>query len=187
MFFKGAPLISPSTAPTPVDTLLMRASYVTPNTNNLKQQLLANNVPQSIVFNQVPLQSPSLSLDIATGETTAITDFEGMVSNNISVIRENTGSGSVEWGIFIEVYSAATSSWIPVAGSLRAFTLNSQVTNEKRAIDYTVSVSMLAGQKFRWRHYTNDASRNLSIVSFAAANGLPSSAGAIMSFWGVKP
>ena len=110
-----------------------------------------------------------------------------MVSLNVSILRELAGAGSTDWGMFIEVFDTGTGQWVAYDGSLRPITLDSQSTNEKRAIDYSVSVSILAGDKFRWMHSTSDASRTVSIVSFGAANGLPSSAGVIMSFWGIKP
>ncbi|WP_431786863.1 hypothetical protein [Vibrio harveyi] len=187
MFFNNPPLISLSQPPAPESVLLMRASYVTPDANDLKQTLSANNTPETIVFNLLPLSSPDLQLDLATGETTALKDFNGMVSLNVSVLRELSGSGNADWGMFIEVYDTGASQWVAYEGSLRPITLDSQDTNEKRSVDYTVSVSVLAGQKFRWRHYTSDASRNVSITSFSAQGSIPASAGVIMSFWGIKP
>lgn len=169
-----------------VPKVLMRASYVTPDANSIKQTLVANNVAQTILFNQVTVADPSLSVDLVTGEITALKDFSSMASLAATALREQTGSGEVEWGVFIEGFDAVN-GWQPFPGSLRPVTMSSQTTNEKRTIDYTLAVEILAGTKFRWRHYTNNASRQVSIVSFAAANGLPSSAGAIMSFWGVKP
>ncbi|CAA6680342.1 Unannotated, partial [Lentimonas sp. CC4] len=56
----------------------MRASYVTPDANDLKQTLAADNTPEAIQFNQIPLASADLSLDLLTGETTALKDFSGM-------------------------------------------------------------------------------------------------------------
>ncbi|CAK3190777.1 conserved hypothetical protein [Vibrio crassostreae] len=187
MFFENSPLISQSAPPAPESVLLMRASYVTPDANDLKQTLAADNTPEAIQFNQIPLASADLSLDLLTGETTALKDFSGMVSLNVSILRELAGAGNTDWGMFIEVFDTGTGQWVAYDGSLRPITLDSQSTNEKRAIDYSVSVSILAGDKFRWMHSTSDASRTVSIVSFGAANGLPSSAGVIMSFWGIKP
>ncbi|MBU1392400.1 MAG: hypothetical protein KJ856_05750 [Gammaproteobacteria bacterium] len=169
-----------------VPKVLMRASYVTASGSNIKQILLADNVAQTILFNQVTVVDPALSIDLVTGEVTALKDFSGMASLAATALREQTGAGEVEWGVFIEGYDAVN-GWQAFPGSLRPVTMSSQTTNEKRTIDYTLAVEILAGTKFRWRHYTSDASRQVSIVSFAAANGLPSSAGAIMSFWGVKP
>ncbi|MEJ6520641.1 hypothetical protein PQI64_12865 [Shewanella bicestrii] len=172
--------------PIVVPTVLMRASYVTPDANSLKQSLTANYVAETILFNQVTVTDPSLSIDLATGEITALKDFSGMASLAATALREQTGAGEMEWGVFIEGFDQVN-GWQPYPGSLRPVTMSSQTTNEKRTIDYTISVEISAGTKFRWRHYTSDASRQVSIVSFAAANGLPSSAGAIVSFWGVKP
>lgn len=187
MFFEGHPLITQSAAPVPASVLLMRASYVTQDANDLKQTLAANDAPETIQFNQTPLASPDLDLDLVTGEVTALKDFNGMVSLNVSVFRELGGQGSLEWGMFIEVFDSVSGLWVPYEGSLRPITLRSEDDDEKRSVDYTVSVSVMAGDKFRWRHYTSNASRNVSIVSFAAQSGLPSSAGVIMSFWGIKP
>ncbi|MGL5665206.1 MAG: hypothetical protein ACRDD9_03655 [Shewanella sp.] len=169
-----------------VPKVLLRASYVTPDANTLKQTLAANYVAQTIQFNQVTVADPSLSLDLLTSEITALKDFSGMASLAATALREQTGAGEMEWGVFIEAYDAVH-GWQALPGSLRPVTMSSQTTNEKRTIDVTLAVEILAGTKFRWMHYTSDASRQVSIVSFAAANGLPSSAGAIMSFWGVKP
>lgn len=169
-----------------VPKVLMRASYVTSSGSSIKQTLVANNVAQTILFNQVTVADPALSIDLVTGEVTALKDFSGMASLAATALREQTGTGEVEWGVFIEGFDAVN-GWQPYPGSLRPVTMSSQTTNEKRTIDYTLAVEVLAGTKFRWRHYTTNASRQISIVSFAAANGLPSSAGAIMSFWGVKP
>ncbi|HDZ3731987.1 TPA: hypothetical protein RSW61_006012 [Vibrio harveyi] len=87
--------------------------------------------------------------------------------------------------MFAEVFDG--NAWVPVEGSHRPMTLGFQFDNEKRPNDFTVSVALQAGQKFRWRHYVTDASSQVSLVSFAPVNGLPSSAGVIMSFWGIKP
>ncbi|MGD8172143.1 hypothetical protein ACQEXU_10815 [Vibrio sp. TRT 21S02] len=187
MFFVGPPLITQSAAPVPASVLLMRASYVTQDANDLKQTLAVNDTPETIQFNQIPLASSDLDLDLLTGEVTALKDFNGMASLNVSILRELSGAGNTDWGMFIEVFDSGSGLWVPYEGSLRPITLDSQSTNEKRSVDYSVAVSVLAGQKFRWRHSTNDVSRTVSIVSFAAANGLPASAGAIMSFWGIKP
>ncbi|MOA32291.1 hypothetical protein D3C78_1534960 [compost metagenome] len=54
-------------------------------------------------------------------------------------------------------------------------------------MDFTFSVSLTAGQKFRFRHFTNQVSRQVSLVAQAATASLPSSAGAVMSFWGINP
>lgn len=178
MFGKCCPFVFPE--------VLMRASFVTQDANDAKQTLAANLTPETILFNQVPLLSPSMDVDLVTGEITALKDFDGIASLSVTCLRELTGSGEIEWGVFIEVFDAVN-GWVAYPGSLRPITISTQTTNEKRTIDYTIAVAILAGQKFRWRHYTTDASKLVSIVSFAAANGLPSSAGAIMSFWGAKP
>lgn len=178
MFGKCCPFVVPE--------VLLRASFVTQDANDAKQTLAVNFEPQTILFNQVPLADPSLEVDLLTGEITALKDFHGMASLSTTSLRELTGSGEIEWGVFIEGYDEIN-GWVAFPGSLRPITISTQTTNEKRTIDYTIAVEIIAGQKFRWRHYTSDASKQVSIVSFAAENGLPSSAGAIMSFWGVKP
>ncbi|MBV7315454.1 hypothetical protein [Shewanella sp. NIFS-20-20] len=65
--------------------------------------------------------------------------------------------------------------------------IDTQAAYEIRPFDFTASVTIGAGEKFRWRHYTSDATKQVSLISFAAAGLLPSSAAAVMSFWGVKP
>ncbi|KFA96245.1 hypothetical protein HW45_19990, partial [Vibrio sp. ER1A] len=103
MFFDGPPLIAQSAPPAPESVLLMRASYVTQDANDLKQTLAANNTPETIQFNQIPLASPDLTLDLATGEVTALKDFNGMASLNVSILRELSGAGNTDWGVRREV------------------------------------------------------------------------------------
>lgn len=170
-----------------VPKVLLRASFVTQDANDLKQTLTADYAPQTIQFNQIPLSDLAVTLDLLTGEVTFNQDFSGMATLSVSAWREQTGTSIIDWGIFVEVYDDVTEVWVPYEGSLRPITLNTQTTSEKRTIDYTISVDVKAGSKFRWRHYTSDSSKQVSIISFAAANGLPSSAGAIFSLWGVKP
>lgn len=169
-----------------VPKVVVRASYVTQDANNAKQTLASDYVAETILFNQVPLSHPAISVDLVTGEITANKKFSGMASISVSCLREQTGTSVIDWGVFIEVFDAQA-GWVPYEGSLRPITLNTQTTNEKRTIDYTIAVEIMAGQKFRWRHYTSDAAKLVSIISFAAANGLPASAGVIFSLWGVKP
>ncbi|MEZ8102144.1 hypothetical protein [Vibrio bivalvicida] len=185
MFFRGPPLIAQSAPPTPESVLLMRASFVTQDTNDLKQTLAADDIPETIQFNEVALASPDITVDLLTGEVTAVKEFNGMVSINALVIRESSPFAASDWGMYAEVYE--NDAWVPVNGSLRPLTLGFQFDNEKRPNDFTVSVALAAGQKFRWRHYVTDASSLVSLVSFAPLNGRPSSAGVIMSFWGIKP
>lgn len=170
-----------------VPKVLLRASFVTPDANDAKQPLMADYVPETVKFNQIPLNDLAVDVDLVTGEVTFLKDFAGMASLSVSAWREQTGTSVIDWGIFIEAYDPTQMLWVPYEGSLRPITLNTQTTSEKRTIDYTISVDVVAGSKFRWRHYTSDASKQVSIISFAAANGLPASAGAIFSLWGVKP
>ncbi|EGQ7799296.1 hypothetical protein I6Z03_002986 [Vibrio parahaemolyticus] len=172
--------------PTVIPQVLMRASFVTPDENDAKQTLAADNTAETIQFNLVSLPTPTIQVDLQTGEFTAIKKFAGMASISVSCLRELTGTSVIDWGVFIEGYTAE-SGWVPYEGSLRPITLNTQTTNEKRTIDFTLAVEIEAGDKFRWRHYTSDAAKDVSIVSFAAANGLPSSAGVIFSLSGIRP
>ncbi|MDD9158316.1 hypothetical protein PVK64_19310 [Aliivibrio sp. S4TY2] len=185
MFFEGPPIISQGAAPTPASVLLMRAGYLTQDANPLKQTLAADNAPETILFNVTQIASPDITVDLVSGEVTAVTEFNGMTSINALVLRESSPFASSDWGMFAEVL--VDGSWVQVEGSLRPLTLGFQFDNEKRPNDFTVSVSLAAGQKFRWRHYTTDASSQVSLVSFPPLNGLPSTAGVMMSFWGVKP
>ncbi|HDZ3731986.1 TPA: hypothetical protein RSW61_006011 [Vibrio harveyi] len=89
MFFTHPPLIAQSAPPTADSILLMRASYVTPDANDLKQTLAADNVPETIQFNQVPLSSPDITINLDTGHATAVKEFNGMVSINALVLRES--------------------------------------------------------------------------------------------------
>ncbi|AAN55715.1 hypothetical protein HRJ35_15005 [Shewanella oneidensis MR-1] len=186
MFFKGAPLISQSASPLPVDSLLMRSSYVSSGTT-LKQTLAASNVPQTILFNKLSLPSPDLIVDLVTGEVTAVKDYVGMASLNCIVIRESGSGSDALWGVFVEVFDSASGTWVKAQDSLRELTLSRDIEDEVRPIDYTLAVSFQAGAKFRWRHYTSDASRQVSLIAKAATAVLPGAAAAIMSFWGVKP
>lgn len=186
MFFEGPPIISQSAAPLPVDSLIMRASFVSSGTT-LKQTIAADNTPETVLFNASPLPSVDLVVDLVTGETEAVKDFSGIVSFSGLVLRETGGNVAVDWGVFIEVFDIGLGQWEKVPDSLRPFTLSKELEDEKRPIDYTVSVSISAGQKFRWRHYTTDASKNISLVAYAETATLPGSAAVIMSFWGIKP
>lgn len=186
MFFEGPPIISQSAAPLPVESLIMRASFVSSGTT-LKQTIAADNTPETVLFNNTPLPSPDLVVDLLTGETTAVKDFSGMVSFSGLVLREVGGGVSLDWGVFIEVFDTGLGEWVTVPDSLRPFTLSKDLEDEKRPIDYTVSVSILAGQKFRWRHYTTDATKTVSLVAYNETATLPGSAAVIMSFWGIKP
>lgn len=170
-----------------VPKVLLRASFVTQDANDAKQTLTADYVPETVKFNQIPLNDLAVDVDLVTGEITFLKDFSGMASLSVSAWREQTGTSVIDWGIFIEAYDPTQMLWVPYEGSLRPITLNTQTTSEKRTIDYTISVDVVAGSKFRWLHYTSDASKLVSIISFAAANGLPASAGAIFSLWGIKP
>ncbi|XDF79201.1 hypothetical protein AAFX60_018760 [Aliivibrio fischeri] len=185
MFFEGPPIISQSAAPTPASVLLMRSSFITQDANPLKQTLAADNVPETVLFNETQIASPDLTVDLVNGEVTAVKEFNGMISVNALVLRESSPFASSDWGMFAEVF--VNGAWVEVDGSLRPLTLGFQFDNEKRPNDFTVSVSLEAGQKFRWRHYVTDASSQVSLVSFPSENGLPSTAGVIMSFWGIKP
>ncbi|MBO2698117.1 hypothetical protein [Shewanella algae] len=169
-----------------VPKVLLRASFVTQDANDAKQSLAVDYQPETILFNQVTLTDPSIDVDLVTGEITALKRFSGMVSLSLSCLREQTGTSVIDWGVFIEVEDGQ-GNWVPYEGSLRPITLNTQTTNEKRTIDYTIAVDINALQKFRFRHYTSDAAKQVSVISFAAANGLPASAGVILSMWGVKP
>lgn len=121
MFFENSPLISQSATPAPESVLLMRASYVTPDANDLKQTLAADNTPETILFNDVPLASPDIDVDLVTGESTALKDFSGMVSINALVLRESSPFAASDWGMFAEVFDG--SNWVPVSGSHRPLTL----------------------------------------------------------------
>lgn len=178
MFGECCPMVVPK--------VLMRSSFVTQTSNDAKQTLLADGEPQTIQFNVVSVPDITMEVNLTTGEFTDIKAFYGMASISVSCLRELTGAGNIDWGVFLEGYTEQT-GWTAYEGSLRPITLNTQTTNEKRTIDFTLAVEIEAGAKFRWRHYTSDASKTVSIVSFASANGLPSSAGVIFSLWGVKP
>lgn len=185
MFFNAPPIVQQGPAPLPTDLLLMRASFLT-STSTLKQTLAVNDVAETIQFNTASLPDADLTVDLGTGEVTSVKSFSGMVSISCSILREQSGM-LARWGIFIEIWNALTSTWDNVPGSLRPLTLPSADTNVERFVDFTFSVSLTAGQKFRFRHFTNQVSRQVSLVAQAATASLPSSAGAVMSFWGINP
>ena len=186
MFFSAPPIIQAGPAPLPTDVLLLRASFLA-TTGTLKQTLTTDNVAQTVLFNTLSLADADLTVDLVTGELTTAKDFVGMASISCSILRENSGGSTTRWGLFIEVFNTATSTWSAVPGSLRPLTLPSADTNVERFIDLTFSVSLAAGQKFRFRHFTNQASRQVSLIAQAATASLPSSSAAVMSFWGIKP
>lgn len=186
MFFESSPLISQSASPLPVDSLIMRASFVSQG-STIKQTLSTDDIPETILFNKESLPSQDITVDLVTGEVTAVKDFAGMATLSVIALREGGGGGSPLWGVFVEVYDSGSGQWIAAEDSLRPISLSRDLEDEVRPIDYTLSVEISAGQKFRWRHYTTDASKNISIVAYAPSNGIPGSAAAIMSFWGIKP
>lgn len=186
MFFNGPPIIQAGPAPLPTDVLLMRASFLA-TTGTLKQTLTTDNVAQTVLFNTASMPDADLTVDLVTGDVTSVKDFAGMASISCSILRENSGGSTTRWGLFIEVFNTATSSWDKIPGSLRPLTLPSSDTNVERFVDLTFSVSLAAGQKFRFRHFTNQASRQVSLIAQAATASLPSSSAAVMSFWGIKP
>lgn len=167
--------------------LLTRVSFLTPDANDLKQTLAASNVPEVVYYNTVAVADDEITVDLNSGEITFNQDFNGVASLSVGMLRELTGSGNIEWGVFVEAYDMVNDVWLPYPGSLRPITVSTQTTNEKRLIDYSISVELKKGQKFRFLHYTTDASKTVSIVSFAAVGALPSSAGAILSLFGIIP
>lgn len=186
MFFDSPPIIQAGLSPLPTDVLLLRASYLA-TTTTLKQTLTTNNVAQTVLFNTVTLADPDLTVDLVTGEVTAAKDFVGMASISCSILRENSDGSTSRWGLFIEIFNVSTNSWVAVPGSLRPISLPSIDTNVERFIDFTFSVNLAAGQKFRFRHFTTQVARQVSLVAQAATASLPSSSAAVMSFWGIKP
>lgn len=178
MFGECCPFVVPS--------VVARAISITPDENDLKQTLVADNVAKTVEFNSVVLGSKSLLIDTVSGETTMNARFEGIVTLSLNVIREATGSGLIEWGVFIEVYEPQLDEWIAYPGSRRTISIDTQNANEVKPFDFTAAVAIDKGRRFRWRHYTNNASKQISLISFAASGDLPSSAAAVMSFWGVK-
>ncbi|MBE4071057.1 hypothetical protein HJ122_23145 [Vibrio parahaemolyticus] len=170
-----------------VYALLARVSYVTPDGNDLKQTLTTSDVPEVVYYNKAAVTDVEIDIDLNSGEVTFNQDFNGVASLSGGILRELTGSGNIEWGVFVEAYDPVNEVWVPFEGSLRPITMSTQTSNEKRLIDYTISVDLKKGQKFRFKHYTSDATKTVSIVSFAAAGALPSSAGVILSLFGIIP
>ncbi|EMK5463003.1 hypothetical protein V9G51_001975 [Vibrio cholerae] len=170
-----------------VYALLARVSYVTPDANDLKQTLQTNNVPEVIVYNKAAISDDEISIDLNAGEITFNQDFNGVALLSVGVLRELTGSGNIDWGVFVEAYDSVNAQWVPFEGSLQPITISTQTSNEKRRLVFPISIALLKGQKFRFMHYTSDASKTVSIVSFAASGVLPSSAGVILSLFGIIP
>ncbi|AZQ10157.1 hypothetical protein [Shewanella khirikhana] len=170
-----------------VYALLARASFVTQDANDLKQTLAANGVPEVVTYNRLAVSDPEVDINLATGEVTFHSDFSGVASISVGILRELTGSGNIEWGVFVQAYDPVNEIWVPYEGSLRPITMSTQTSNEKRVIDYSLAVELKKEQKFRFMHYTTDASKTVSIVSFGATGLLPSSAGVIVSLFGIIP
>lgn len=185
MFFGWPPIVQQSAAPLPTDALLMRAVYLA-GAGTLKQTLLADGVAQTILFNAVSVPDADLVVDLVTGEVTSVKDFAGMASISCSILREQAGVAT-RWGLFIETWNVATLVWDKIPGSLRPLSLPTADTNVERFVDLTFSVNLVAGQKFRFRHVCDHVGQQVSLVSQAATASLPSSAAAVMSFWGIKP
>lgn len=164
----------------------MRASYVTQDANPLKQTLQANDTPETLTLNTIDLPSAHLSVDVATGVFTFNDDEDAMATISAQVIRETGGSGIVNWVMFVETSVDNGVTWTPLPGSARRVSFTSQEANEHRFVDFTAPITALAGTKFRFRHATNDATKQVSVISEPAQNGAPTSAGLIVGFFSVK-
>lgn len=163
----------------------MRASYVTQDSNPLKQTLQANDTPETLILNTLDLSSAHLTVDLPTGVFTLLEDEDVMATISAQVIRETGGAGLVNWVMFVETSVDNGSTWVPLPGSARRVSFASQEANEHRFVDFTAPVAATAGTKFRFRHATNDASKQVSVVSEPALNGAPTSAGLIVGFYSV--
>lgn len=163
----------------------MRASYVTQDANPLKQTLQANDAPETLILNTLDLPSSHLTVDLGAGVFTFIEDEDVMATISAQVIREVGGSGLVNWVMFVETSIDNGATWVPLPGSARRVSFTSQEANEHRFVDFTAPVTATAGTKFRFRHTTNDATKQVSVVSEPALNGAPTSAGLIVGFYSV--
>lgn len=171
-----------SDAPADADTL--RAAFLTQSpTEDAKQTLSADGVPEVIQFNDLQLASPHITFNQEDNTFTFLENEDFMFSISAQVLRELTGA-QVDWVVFAETSADNGATWQPVDGSARIKTIGSANANRVDFIDFTAPIRATAGLKFRFSHATDNASKQVSIISKAPNLGAPSSAGVIAGFYG---
>lgn len=162
-----------------------RALYETPDANDLKQTLQASNTPETLILNVEQWSSPLISADLPNGVFEYTWDNDILLTISVEVIRELTGASDLFWTIFAEISDDQGQNWIQFEGSSRTISMSTQSTNEIKIVDFTVPVASIKGRWLRFRHSTTDATKAVSVISRAAQNGNPSSAGIIIGFYGM--
>lgn len=162
-----------------------RALYVTQDGNDAKQTLSLSNTPETIIFNEEQWASPLIQGNLAAGEFTYTWVNDLVLTVSVEIIRELTGAGDLTWTMFVEVSDDNGANWIQFPGSSRTISMATQSANERKIVDFTVAIASVKNRLFRLRHSTSDATKNVSVISSAASNGNPSSAGVIIGFYGV--
>lgn len=163
-----------------------RTSYLTTTSSPIKQIITANDTPQTISFTSVDVPSDSISVNTSLGEFTFLVGINAVFTVSAQVIREIGAAGIANWVMFADISTDNGLTWAPLSGSARRVSFASQSANEYRSVDFTASAAIAAGTKLRFRHATNDASKQIGIISAPAIGGTPSSAGFMASFFSVK-
>ncbi len=161
---------------------ITRALYVTTDANDAKQTLAADSTPETVIFNNLDVEGTCATIDGATGVITLLTNEPSLASMSVQVLREGSGAASVWWAIFAET-SADGNVWTPLAGSTRYISLSSQEVSELRTVSYTLPIRATDGAMYRFRHATNDASKQVSIISKGAVGSIPSASGVVFGLY----
>ena len=162
---------------------VLRVSHRTTDTSPLRQTLLVSNSPETVVFNTLEVPSDGrVTIDLPSGELTFTEDFKAILTVSYQVVRE-TASGDTSWGSFVEFSLDDGMSWLPAEGTTRRITLTSGETSAIQSIDYTTVINVVAGEKIRLRHATDDSSRNVGLISMPESGGLPTSSGVTLGVY----
>jgi len=162
-----------------------RDVYLTTTGSDIKQTLVTSDVPQGLILTAHQWETELLGASLADGEFTFLLNGSLMLSASFQLIRETAG-GSVTWAAFVETSIDNGVTWIAYPGTARRVTISSSEVNEIRIVDITLAIKGVVGERFRFRHVTNNASKAVSVISKAASGGAPSSAGVIVSSYGIS-